>query len=108
MKSKPCHRCGGSGVEQTGLVRAGDLHGGQCFRKKTGEYVYVVISPSSARFAGMDEAFVWGVSFNGNLAKVDPSTMVVPKPLSAMTDNLEGRRQWERSVGVHRQDYESS
>ena len=58
-------------------VAAGTLHGGDNFRKKTGEMVYLVISDSSARFYKLGEGKVYGVCDNGNMASVDPETQVV-------------------------------
>ncbi len=86
------------------LVPASEIIGGQCFRKRTGTYVYLRISESSVRFAKMDEGVVWGVSYNGNLARVERDTKVVRMPSTTMLLNIDDHIKWCDIVGV-KQDY---
>lgn len=64
-------------------VKAGDLRGGDVFRKKTGTFGYIVISESSARFLGLDAEKVHGIGANGNTTSVSRDTDVVRTTLEA-------------------------
>lgn len=68
-------------------VPAGSIRDSDCFRKRQGTYVYLRISESSARFAKLDDRYVWGVCFNGNLVHVTPDTRVVPMDLADLQAN---------------------
>jgi len=83
--------------KQPKLVAASKVERGQCFRKRTGTYVYLRISESAVRFAGMDEGFVWGVAYNGNLCKVKPETMVYRSLLEEMASNQESEDTWNET-----------
>lgn len=69
-------------------VKAGDLRGGDVFRKKTGTFGYIVISESSARFLGLDAEKVHGVGTNGNTTTVARDTDVVRLTLAELTGPL--------------------
>lgn len=69
-----CKRRGGVCVA---LTTAGELRGGECFRKRAGAFVYLVISTSSARFLRLDPEMVHAVSSNGNTASVKKDKVIV-------------------------------
>lgn len=48
------------------------------FRKKTGAFVYKVISESSAEYLKLSSKYVYGVTHNGNVSSVKKGTLVVP------------------------------
>ncbi len=73
---------------------------GGCFRKKTGSYVYMRLSESSVKFLKLDPDFVYGVCFNGNVAKVKKDTLVVPMQKVNIVVNDMETRAFERSIGV--------
>lgn len=59
-------------------VKASELRGGDWFRKRTGEHRHLVLSESAARYHGLPEGKVYGISFEtGNMSAVDPGTIVV-------------------------------
>lgn len=68
-------------------VEASTIEQGECFRKRTGSYVYLRIAPASMEFYGLDPEDVFGVCFNGNMCNLRGDTLVVPMPPSAMSDN---------------------
>lgn len=70
-------------------VKAGDLRGGDVFRKKTGTFGYIVISESSARFLGLDTEKVHGISSNGNTTSVSRDTDVVRASIAELDGPLE-------------------
>jgi len=80
-------------------VLAESIEQGQCFRKIHGEYVYLAISKSSAKYAGLDETKLHGVCFNGNMASVSLSSKVIPMPFSAMSNNQAMQDVWEENMG---------
>ncbi len=69
------------------VVQASEIPQGQCFRKRTGSYVYLRISPASLKFWGLNDEDVFGVCFNGNMCSLAGHTMVVQMPPIAMADN---------------------
>lgn len=81
-------------------VDARTIEPGQCWRKKTGEFVYLAISESAKNFHGLDADKLYGVCFNGNMAAVSYGVEVEPMPTSAMDDNRKALRTWEDLVGV--------
>lgn len=73
---------------------------GGCFRKKTGSYVYMRLSESSVKFLKLDPDYVYGVCYNGNVAKVKKDTLVVPMPKTGIILNDLDTRAFEKSIGV--------
>ena len=73
---------------------------GGCFRKRTGEFVYMRLSESSVKFLKLDPDYVYGVCYNGNVAKVKKDTLVVPMTKFDLIRNDLDTRAWERSIGV--------
>lgn len=71
---------------------------GGAFRKPRGEYVYLRVSKASAKFFGLDENFVYGVTFNGNMTRVPLKQQVVQMSLKSMLQNVETTETWERNV----------
>ena len=82
------------------LVKAKEVEWGQCFRKKTGSYVYLRISEPSAKFHKLDPEKVYGVCFNGNITDIDPETLVVTMKPSDMDDNRKEHQDWHTMVGA--------
>jgi hypothetical protein len=82
------------------LVAAKDINEGDCFRKLTGEYVYVRISPSSVNFFGLPPDQVYGVCHNGNMCAVPQTKMVVACSPRDFLQGYANKAEWERSVGV--------
>jgi hypothetical protein len=78
------------------VVPAKDIQ--HAFRKKTGEFVYLRISESSLKFLGMDTNFVYGITYNGNVTKVEPETLVCPMAIEDMMGNVQSERQWNRDI----------
>lgn len=85
------------------LVPAGEIDEGECFRKKTGNYIYQRISESAIRFyierdkknkEGEEEiplGSIYGVCLhNGNMCKVSKETEVWPEKVEWVNNNLEG------------------
>lgn len=68
-------------------MAAARIEQGQCWRKKTGEFVYLAISESAKNFYGLDADKLYGVCFNGNMAAVSLATEVVRMPVAAMFAN---------------------
>lgn len=86
-----------------GLVEAQEIPDwGGAFRKERGTYVYLKISKASAAFLKLDPAFIYGVTFNGNVAAVPLKTRVVPMTLKNMLENVAETERWEKDVGVKR------
>jgi len=81
-------------------VPASEIAEGECFRKKTGEYIYLRISESSARLffekPGSDEKTpledIYGVCLiNGNLTKVSKKVPVWREEIGWLRrTNMEG------------------
>jgi hypothetical protein len=86
------------------MIPVEEIKPGQCFRKKNGEFAYLRISDSSARFYGLPETHVYGVCFNGNVTKVERGKLVVPVPVSVMAENRAGREAWDR-IFARKPDY---
>lgn len=60
------------------VVRAGDLKGGQWFRKLRGAHRHLVISESACDFHELNQHRVYGVSLEtGNLSDLDPEVLVM-------------------------------
>lgn len=85
----------------TKLVRAGDIKGGGWFRKPAGQHRHLVVSESAARYHGLPEGKVYGVSLEtGNMTAVDSDAMVVlidpfqREPLNPWTT-----RHWKATTG---------
>lgn len=85
------------------LVDASTIEQGQCWRKKTGEFVYLAISESAKKFYGLDSNKLYGVCFNGNMTAVSYGTEVVPMPVSGMHDNQKELDAFEDLIGVHKE-----
>lgn len=81
-------------------VAARAIAPGQCFRKKTGEYVYLRISESAARFLGLDTSNVHGVCYNGNMCMVKSDVRVVRKEIKDMLGNVDKEKDWGNQIGV--------
>jgi hypothetical protein len=79
-------------------VPASEIKAGECFRKKTGEFVYLRISESSTKTHLKSEG-IYGVCFNGNTTKVKPETIVVRCSMEDMQRNQEDQDQWEMAMG---------
>jgi hypothetical protein len=56
------------------------------FRKRTGTFVYKVISVSSAKFLRLSDQYIYGVTHNGNVASVKKGTLVVPTTVLGFLD----------------------
>lgn len=83
------------------LVNIEKIRDGQCFKKRTGTYVYLRISSSSVRFLGLDPENAYGVCFNGNIAVIKPQTLVIPMKIDNMVNNQRSQDNWERAVGCY-------
>jgi len=81
------------------LIPAKDLKRGDLFKKRTGSYTYLRISPSAVKFLGRDPEEIWGVSFNGNVAQLKPDTLVRPVSMRDMHQNLVDLDEWEGMIG---------
>lgn len=80
--------------ETAELVPARELKQGEFFRKRTGTFAYLVISPDSARFLGLSDDKVYGVSYNGNVAAVAPDLPVARCSLVDFEANQAAEREW--------------
>ena len=69
-------------------MKAADVERGGFFTKKTGTYVYIRISESSANFLGLDPTKVYGVSFNGNTCSIDANKEVKESTVEAFLANI--------------------
>lgn len=72
-----CPWCGSCIKRKQQEIPASELNQGDFFRKPRGEYVYIRISDSAARFNGMDMSKIHGVCHNGNMCSVDKMRRVV-------------------------------
>ena len=58
------------------------------FRKPAGTYVYLRISPGSAKYLGLNTDRVYGVCFNGNIVAINPLKPVVLCDVFDMARNI--------------------
>lgn len=65
------------------------------FRKPTGSYVYLRLSESSVDYLKLDPNWVYGVCYNGNVAKMKPDAKVVEMPLIAVLGNEQSEAEWD-------------
>lgn len=80
--------------KNTQTVPAKNIGQGEFFRKRTGEYVHLKLSDSSTKFLGLDTNYVYGVTHNGNMSKLNPETQVVKTDLWQFLRNIETEREW--------------
>ena len=92
---------------QEGSVPASEIKEGCCFRKLTGEYVYLRISDAAVSFHGfrLGPQQVYGVCYNGNITNVDLDTPVFSMPFSAMHDNRQQISDIEDAIGCEGQSF---
>ena len=64
-------------VLREGVIPVHMIPEGECFRKPTGEFVYLRISTGSIHYLQLADNKVYGVCRNGNIAVMDPETSVV-------------------------------
>lgn len=72
---------------------------GQFFRKRTGTYVFLRMSPSSVKHLGLEgdnQFHVYGVCFNGNVTKVKIGTEVVSATVQEFLGNIKEQEDWNR------------
>lgn len=82
-------------------VPASQIEEGEFFRKRTGKFVYMRLSPSSLRYhLKQDTDLVYGACFNGNVTAVSPETRVIRCTVKGLVKNIKDNRAWERLVGV--------
>ena len=83
-------------------VPARTIEPGEFFRKRTGSYVYLRLSPDSLRYHRVREPdlLVYGACFNGNITEVLPDTLVVRCTAADFLGNIKEELAWERAVGV--------
>lgn len=79
------------------FVHAKTIEQGQCFRKRNGTYAYLRISESAVKFHGLDQDAVYGVSYNGNMARVEADTLVEPVSVAVMAANQGEEDDWNRT-----------
>ena len=83
----------------TQMCRAHEIKAGNCFLKKHGHYAYLRISDAAVKFYGLNNlAHIYGVCYNGNITKVEKSTLVVPVTPSAMAANREADKNWHKTI----------
>lgn len=84
-----------------GAVKASEIKPGQCFRKRQGQFAYMRINDSSAKYFRLDhERCIYGVAHNGNMAEVPKDHFVIPCGPEQMVKNLVAEQVWEKAVGV--------
>lgn len=59
-------------------VKAKDLPDRCYFRKRTGAYVFIRISANAVKFYGLKPDHIYGICYNGNMADIEPETLVIP------------------------------
>lgn len=88
-------------------VPASSLYPGEYFRKRTGEFVYLVLRPEALSFHMLhgqkiekSEGHVYGACYNGGVTAVLPTTQVVRCTVEDFLANIAKERTWELTVGV--------
>ncbi len=91
----------------SGMCRADEVKPGGLFRKPRGELYYLVVNEHSAlREFGTEKSrpsfgkYVYGVSFNGNMTRVERDRIVVRGNHADMVKNSKEYRQFEVSIGA--------
>ena len=80
------------------MIEAKKVHG--CFRKRTGSFVYLRLSEDAVRILELDPTLVYGVAYNGNIARVKPDTMVEEMSIQDMLANQRSEDEWNANMGV--------
>jgi hypothetical protein len=82
---------------------AGDIQQGEFFRKKTGSFVYMVLSDSAARhFKFPDpENYIYGACFNGNMCAVKKSARVIRMDRADFFGPADEQKKWEKAIGAN-------
>lgn len=88
------------------MVLAREIEPGEFFRKRTGKFVYLRLSPDSLRYHKVEgpERWIYGACFNGNVTSVSPDTLVVRCTAADFLGNVADEHAWERVVGVVRSE----
>lgn len=91
---------GATKEDKVQMKKAEEIEQGACFRKKGGDYAYLRIGDSSAKFHGLDsESKIYGVAYNGNMTAVERTKLVEPAIHEDMQDNRQSEETWNRDVG---------
>jgi len=80
------------------VVPACEIQPGECFRKLRGSFAYLRISDSSLKAYQVPgrTKYIFGVSYNGNMAKVEYYAMVVRVEPETMQINREAEEHWNK------------
>lgn len=72
------------------MIPVEQIEEGGFFKKKSGMYVYLRMSDSSAKFLGLDPDCIYGTCFNGNVAKVHRGVLVTSATAMDFQNNRGG------------------
>ena len=88
-------------MSKTGCVAAHKIPQGGCFIKRTGTFAYMRISEWALKHLGVDpHGEVIGVSYNGNVTRVKPGTLVRPVGHEVLKENAEADVEWAKVIGA--------
>lgn len=89
---------------KTTYTKAKNLKRGDVFRKKHGEYAYIVIAEASLKyhFGEAHQDRTLGVCYNGSITELQPETVVKQVSLEEMAGNQRKTNEWHRAIGCSR------
>lgn len=79
------------------LVKAKDLPSRCCFRKRTGYFSYIRMSEGSVKFLGLKPDKIYGIAYHGNVAIIEPETLVVEMSLNGLMEDLGSEQAWDNT-----------
>lgn len=83
-----------SDIVKATLREAKDIPEGGFFTKRTGTFAYLRVSDSAANFLKLDANYIYGVAYNGNMARVKRDCIVAISDLHAMVANQQSEDLW--------------
>jgi hypothetical protein len=82
------------------LVPVEKVPEGGFFQKRTGTYTYIRIAYASAgRFINQSHGYTFGVTYNGNMTRLDNGTLVRLCTIDDFAKNVRDDLGWYESVG---------